>query len=153
MVLVLFLFFLTKFVVLFLFVGVCTFESDCGYMRMCRAERGQKKTEESRESEEVRSHMPLLLSHPPTSDFVFLPLEMIHPEAEFLGKSIFAETFLPHGTVLQPPSCSGLSFHLVMQWREGNLPGNCFPRKTISSPQRTLGLCCGLSSPPRSQAH
>lgn len=153
MVFVLFSFFLKNFVVLFLFVNVCIFESECGYMCMCRAERGQKRTEESQESEEVGSHVLLLLSHPPTSDFVFLPIAMVHPEAEFLGKPLFAETFLPNGTVLQPPSCSGLSFHLVMQWREGSLPGNCFPRRTISSPQRILGLSCGLSSPPRSQAH
>lgn len=115
MVFVLFLFFLINSVVLFLFVDVCTFEFECGYMRMCRAERGQKKTEESRESEEVGSHVPLLLSHPPTSDFVFLLIAKVHLEAKFLGKHLFAETFLLHGTVLQPPSCSGLSFHLVMQ--------------------------------------
>lgn len=151
---VLFLFFLANFVVLFLFVDACNFESECGDMCMCRTERGQKRTEEVRESEEVGSHVLLMLSRPPTSaSFVFLPIAMFHPEPEFLGKPIFAETFLPHGTVLQSPSCSKLSFHLVTQWREGSLSGNCFPRRTISSPQRTLGLPCGLSSPPGSQAH
>lgn len=90
--------------------------------------QGWETPEEGRESEEIGSHVPLLLSRPPTwASFVSLPIVMFPPEAEFLGKPIFCWDFPAtwHSFAVPVMFKTVLSFSDTVAWRKP--PWELFP--------------------------